>query len=43
MIGESISFENCYNGIYVGGKVTGSDSGIKINGNIGDENSVYGI
>ena len=49
MIGPGVSFKNCENGIYIDGKVNGSNSGILINadiGHIGDENdtnSLYGI
>ena len=40
MLGSNISFTNCLFGVYVSGKVSGSNSGIYINGEIGDaENS----
>ena len=44
MINSGVSFENCYNGINISGKVTGSNSGIYINADIGDAKySTYGI
>ena len=43
MISNSVSFENCYIGININGKVMGYRRSILINGDIGDENSEYGI
>ena len=42
-LSQSVSFKNCINGIYIYGKVNGSNSGILINADIGDNNSNYGI
>ena len=50
MINSGVSFENCYNGISINGKVNGTNSGIYINADVGhignedgDVNSTYGI
>lgn len=44
MIDKDVLFKNCSNGIYIDGKVNGSNSGIYIKGDIGDAiNSNYGI
>ena len=44
MLGSNISFTNCLFGVYISGKVSGSNSGILIKGDIGDAiNSNYGI
>ena len=44
MLGSNISFTNCLFGVYIIGKVSGSNSGIYIAGTVGDaNNSKYGI
>ena len=40
MLGSNISFTNCLFGVYVSGKVSGSNSGIYISGGtVGDANN----
>ena len=44
MLEDSVKFDYYYNGIFVNGPVTGSNSGIYINGTVGDfAKSEYGI
>ena len=39
MLGSNISFTNCLFGILISGKVSGSNSGIYIDGTVGDANN----
>lgn len=39
LIDSDASFKDCENGLYINGKVTGSKSGIYLNGEIGDANN----